>query len=123
MHAVLTWHGRFRLSVVQRYVKCPLELQALQLEIVISEDTERETQRQALKVRSCAGITGHCRTPCFLQDHAARGSTGSLSIAGTSSRGVGCAAAAPGLHDAPSAAVAQQCAAAGAHHPAATEQH
>lgn len=36
----------------QRYVKCPLELQALQLEIVISEETERETQRQALKVRA-----------------------------------------------------------------------
>lgn len=36
--------------VLQRYVKCPLELQALQLEIVINEDTERETQRQVLKV-------------------------------------------------------------------------
>jgi hypothetical protein len=35
----------------QRYVKCPMELQQLQLEIVISEDTERETQRQVLKVR------------------------------------------------------------------------
>jgi hypothetical protein len=28
-----------------------MELQQLQLEIVISEDTERETQRQSLKVR------------------------------------------------------------------------
>jgi len=50
---VLCW-----LDVLQRYVKCPLELQALQLEIVISEETERETQRQVLKVSSCAG--GNC---------------------------------------------------------------
>lgn len=35
---------------MQRYVKAPLEVQQLQLEIVISEDTERETQRQVLKV-------------------------------------------------------------------------
>jgi hypothetical protein len=39
-----------------------MELQQLQLEIVISEDTERETQRQSLKVRMqhsmLAGIMG-----------------------------------------------------------------
>lgn len=36
---------------LQRHIKAPMELQQLQLEIVISEDTERETQRQSLKVR------------------------------------------------------------------------
>jgi hypothetical protein len=35
---------------LQRHIKAPMELQQLQLEIVISEDTERETQRQSLKV-------------------------------------------------------------------------
>lgn len=54
---------------LQRYVKCPLELQALQLEIVISEDTERETQRQALKVRQahcCVLAAGLALAPVLL---------------------------------------------------------
>ncbi|KAF8054978.1 eukaryotic translation initiation factor isoform 4G-2 [Scenedesmus sp. PABB004] len=34
---------------MDQYIKAPIEVQQLQLEIVIAEDTERETQRQVLK--------------------------------------------------------------------------
>jgi hypothetical protein len=53
MHTVLALLDveRSRLSRLQRYVKAPQELQQQQLEIVISEEAERETQRQVLKVR------------------------------------------------------------------------
>jgi hypothetical protein len=33
----------------QKYTKCPIDLQQLQLEIVISEDSERDVQRQSLQ--------------------------------------------------------------------------
>jgi hypothetical protein len=57
-------------------VKAPLELQALQLEIVISEDTERETQRQALKVRSCANHGRTMQDVVFSAKADSQGSTG-----------------------------------------------
>lgn len=72
-HADSAMHAQplrpFSLSVsTQRYVKCPLELQALQLEIVISEETERETQRQALKVRAGQGSGALSATAVFCPD-------------------------------------------------------
>ena len=36
-------------SLPQKYTKCPIDLQQMQLEIVISEDSERDVQRQALR--------------------------------------------------------------------------
>lgn len=54
-------HTRNAAAVLQRYVKCPLDLQQLQLEIVINEDTEREAQRQVIKVRACAVQAASCQ--------------------------------------------------------------
>uniref|UniRef100_A0A383WGA1 MI domain-containing protein n=1 Tax=Tetradesmus obliquus TaxID=3088 RepID=A0A383WGA1_TETOB len=46
---IVKYDREFLLKFMDRHIKAPMELQQLQLEIVISEDTERETQRQSLK--------------------------------------------------------------------------
>lgn len=65
-------HAAICILLLQRYVKCPMELQALQLEIVISEETERETQRQALKVclRWLGCVLSMCVGCCRVCGHA-----------------------------------------------------
>ena len=41
---------------MQRYNKCPLDLQQSQLEIVVSDDVERDAQRQSLQVSICCSL-------------------------------------------------------------------